>query len=333
VKPYDVVIPTAGRATLQRLLEALRADPGPEPRELLVVSDRRRRGPAAARNAGWRACSSQWIVFLDDDVVPEPGWKAALERDLDAAGPQVAAVQARVVVPTPLGRRATDWERNVAGLERARWATADMACRRTALEAVGGFDERFRRAYREDSDLGLRLTAAGFAIASGRRRTLHPVRAAGSWISLRLQAGNADDALMAALHGRDWRARAGAPPGRRPRHLAISAAGLGAAGGLALGRRRTAACALAAWLAGTAELAWARIAPGPRTVREVWLMVWTSALMPAVASGHWILGLVRARRLAREPGPRPATSFATGAEKLLAGPWPQPESGVTEVLL
>jgi histidinol-phosphate phosphatase family protein len=180
-----------------------------------------------------------------------------------------------------------------------------MALRRAALHTVGGFDERFRRAYREDSDLGLRLTAAGFEIGLGCRRILHPVRPADRWVSLRLQAGNADDALMAKLHGRGWRARAGAPRGRLARHLATTAAGLGGVSALALGRRRTAARFLGAWLGGTAELAWARIAPGPRTAGEVRLMCWTSVLLPAVASGHWLRGQLRARRLVREPGLKP----------------------------
>jgi histidinol-phosphate phosphatase family protein len=269
------------------------------------------RGPAAARNAGWRACRAEWVVFLDDDVEPEAGWPARLEADLAAAGPDVGGVQGRLVVPLAAGRRPTDWERNTRALEGARWATADLAYRRAALEAVGGFDERFPRAYREDADLGLRVTAAGWRIVGGERTVRHPARPAPAWVSLAKQAGNADDVLMRALHGRGWRERAGVPAGRRPRHLAIAAAGAAALCALASGRRRIAAAAGAAWLGGTAELAWARIAPGPRTPREVGTMLWTSALMPVAATGWWLAGhATLRRRLARPP-----TTVRTGSDR------------------
>ena len=74
----------------------------------------------------------------------------------------MAATQGRFEVPLPGDRRPTDWERSTGGPGAARWATADMAYRREALAAVGGFDERFPRAYREDADLALRVrTPAG----------------------------------------------------------------------------------------------------------------------------------------------------------------------------
>lgn len=302
---YEIVIPTSGRPSLATLVDAI----GPD--GVIVVDDRRdrshplpvsgvrvlagpARGPAAARNAGWRAVRSEWVVFLDDDVVPPPGWREALARDLAAAG-GAGATQGRVVVP--VGERPTDWERNVAGLETAQWATADMAYRREALAAVGGFDERFPRAYREDADLGLRVTGAGWEIVRGLRYVVHPVGAAPASISLRKQAGNADDVLMRRLHGRGWRARAGVPAGRRPRHLATAAAGLGA---ITLRSKWLAA----AWLAGTAELAWARIKPGPRTPREVVTMAWTSAAMPFWATGWWLRGLLGAPA-GQAPRPRP----------------------------
>jgi histidinol-phosphate phosphatase family protein len=328
---FEVVVPTAGRPCLAALLPALAAGDGPLPERVLLVDDRvdrseplaaqrhlgplvgrvfvlggAARGPAAARNAGWRAARAPWVAFLDDDVIPPQGWRAALAADLAAAEPDVAGVQGRIRVPLPRHRRATDWERNVGGLERARWATADMAYRRDALAAVGGFDERFPRAYREDADLGLRLVDAGWRIELGRRSVLHPVGAAGAGVSLAKQAGNADDVAMRRLHGADWRERAGVPRGRRPRHLATAAAGL-AAPALAAGRApRAALAAGAVWAGGTAELAWARIGPGPRDRGEVRRMLWTSALMPFWAAAWWLRGTASRSRGAAAPRPRPA---------------------------
>jgi len=144
-------------------------------------------------------------VFLDDDVVPSEGWRRDVVKDLTTVPDDVAGSQGRIRVPLRGDRAATDWERNVAGLATARWATADMAYRRDMLQRVGGFDERFPRAYREDADLALRVMAAGARLVEGRRGTDHPVPPAPWWISVRLQAGNADNALMRALHGPDWR--------------------------------------------------------------------------------------------------------------------------------
>ncbi|MDX6658203.1 MAG: hypothetical protein QOH62_2996 [Solirubrobacteraceae bacterium] len=318
---FDVVVPTTGRQSLLRLLAALeRSGPNGPPRTI-VVDDRGKgaplslpagtevligpgRGPAAARNVGWRAASAKWVAFLDDDVVPAADWATALAADLDGLEPDVAGSQGTVVVPLPGGRRPTDWERNVAGLQDARWATADLCYRRSALAAVGGFDERFPRAYREDSDLGLRVTARGWRIALGRRQVHHPPGTVDRLVSLRRQAGNADDALMRALHGKDWRARAGAPRGRLRAHAATAIAATATLACAAAGRRR-AACALgAAWVAGTAELAWRRIAPGPRTVGEVATMLVTSAGLPFAAVAHRAAGTVRARLAVARGAPR-----------------------------
>ncbi len=336
----DVVVPTAGRPSLGALLEGLRVA---DARDVLggrviVVDDRSSaesplypqggdawgplgvevvrgpgRGPAAARNAGWRASAAEWIAFLDDDVVPEEGWARRLCEGLEDLASDVGGSQGRIRVPLPPDRPPTDWERNVAGLEDARWATADMAYRRAALAAVGGFDERFERAYREDADLALRVVEAGWRLVRGARSVCHPVGPADPWISVRLQAGNADDVLMRALHGRDWRARAGAPGGRLPRHLATVGAGALALAAPAAGRRQLALGAAASWGAGTAELAWARIAPGPRTAREVVTMGVTSAAIPWAATWHFARGLARRRRLladaARAPRPEAVVGF------------------------
>ena len=326
----SVVVPSVGRASLQALLDSLAAsEPGaPRPAEVVVVDDRRDprpplapagslggsmdgvpvrvlpgggRGPAAARNTGWRATTTPWVSFLDDDVVVPPDWPAALAADLTACGARDGATTGRIDVPLPTDRRPTDWERNTAGLTTAVWATADMAYRRAALEAVGGFDERFPRAYREDADLAVRVTRAGWGIRAGQRAITHPVRPADDTVSIRVQAGNADDALLRALYGRRWRAVARTGPGRGGLHAAtVGAAGLAVVAGVAR-RPRLAVAAAVGWAGLTADFARRRIAPGPARGEpgrhdEVRRMLLTSAAIPPVAAWHRARGTWRWRR-------------------------------------
>jgi glycosyltransferase involved in cell wall biosynthesis len=306
----SIVIPTVGRPSLAVLLKRLFASTK-EDVEILVVDDRTDRsdplelpyavgaypkilagggrGPAAARNTGWQAARFPWVVFLDDDVVPDPDWFTRLRADLDVPG-SVGGSQGCLRVPLPRRRRPTDWERTTAGLAEARWITADMAYRRAVLAAVGGFDERFPRAYREDAELAYRVRRAGWELARGSRRVTHPVRPEAPWVSLRNQRGNADDALLRRLYGPRWRALVQATPGRRPRHVAITVA---LAVAVAVPRLRPVAAA--AWLAGTAEFAAARIGPGPKTLREVGATALTSVLIPPLATAHWLHGWWRWR--------------------------------------
>ena len=320
---WAVVVPTIGRPSLGRLLESLAAQQ-PAPAEVVVVDDRPQpwpplhlgevpgarvltsggRGPAAARNTGWRATSAPWVVFLDDDVLLPEGWSAALVADLASAPPGTGGSSGRIRVPLPADRAPTDAERNTAGLERAAWATADMAYARAALRGVGGFDERFRRAYREDADLAVRVRAAGWELVGGDRYVQHPVRSEGRWASISRQRGNADDVLMRYRHGRGWRRAAQAPRGTFRRHaLTTLSAGTAVAAALA-GRPRAAAAGAVGWAALTADFARRRIAPGPGTPGEVLTMLVTSAAIPPLAvywraAGH--LRHHRVRPFRREP--------------------------------
>lgn len=329
---FDIVVPTLGRPSLSSLLASIADASGPRPDRIILVDDRRERatplalgaldedlrarivvlegkaaGPACARNIGWRASRARWIAFVDDDVIVTRTWLADLARDLSGLGPDVAGSQGRVTVPLPAGRKPTDWERNVAGLERSQWITADCAYRRSDLLAVGGFDERFPRAYREDADLALRIVARGKRIVRGERCIVHPVRPAAWTISLRLQAGNADDVLMDALHGRDWRARAGAPRGALRAHAVTVASALLALSAFAAHKPRLGAFAALAWGAQTARFARRRIAPGPRTRDEILALLVTSVAIPFAALGYRLYGhaAVRARLRDTSRAPRP----------------------------
>ncbi len=344
---YSIVIPSIGRGSLDRLLAALcECSDGPAPERVVVVDDRpfsvgvplplqpgplgvqRRRwpwpldvvrtggrGPAAARNAGWRSTTSDWIAFLDDDVEVGADWMRRLATDIISAAADVAGVQASLVVPLPGWRRPTDWERNTAGLQDAAWITADMAYRRSALEQVGGLDERFPRAYREDADLALRVQQSGWRLGRGSRVATHPVRPADGWVSVRAQAGAADDALLRALHGRDWRTAAATGRGRFRWHVGTVATACAAAAALITGWRRTGTVLVAGWAALTADFARRRLAPGPRPGDDVWAeefrrMVASSAVIPFAAVRSRLRGLRRhGLSAARWPVPIAAVLF------------------------
>ena len=206
-------------------------------------------------------------------------------------------------MPLPAGSRPTDWERNTAGLQDAAWITADMAYRRSALQAVHGFDERFPRAFREDADLALRVQAAGWHLVRGNRMTTHPVRPADDWVSVRVQAGAADDVLMRACTGDGGgelaRDRAAGPvplaPGDGRTRCRV--------GDLGVGRPPRSGRGIRGLLVRpTVDFLLRRLLPGPRPGRRVLFgarrMAVTSLVIPFAAVRHRVGGHRRFGRTA-----------------------------------
>ena len=273
----------------------------PTPSRYRAMTDPRRHGPAAARNQGWRAARGAIIAFTDDDCIPEPGWLragvAALcepwtldckqqDTRLPAVhGLALAGGWGRTVVPLPPDP--TDYERDAAGLERAEAITANAFYRRDALAAVGGFDERFRAAWREDSDLYFTLLERGARVEPiPAAVVVHPVRRARWGACLQQQRKSLYNALLYKKHPRLYRERIqAAPPGG---YYATVAAALVAATGLACGRRGRSAAAIACWAWLTGRFCARRLAGTRRTPDHVAEMVATSALIPFL-SVYWRL--------------------------------------------
>lgn len=130
------------------------------------------RGPAAARNTGWRLARTELVAFLDADTEPEPGWLDSVLPLFD--DPAVAAVAPRVR-SRPGADALARYEQHHSSLDmgpdpapvrpmtRISYVpTAALVIRRTALATLEGFDERLR--YGEDVDLVWRLTAADLIV-------------------------------------------------------------------------------------------------------------------------------------------------------------------------
>lgn len=207
----SVVIPTCGRPDLlQRCLAALERQSLDRSRfEILVEDDSATRdGSAAARNRGWRRAQAPIVAFTDDDTEPQARW---LEEGLKSFSCDTSAVVGRIVMP--VSPQPTDYEKDAQGLERSEFVTANCFVRKRVLEELGGFDERFRLPWREDSDLHFRLLAGGYRITRAPQAVvLHPVRPAPWGVSLRQQKKVMFDALLFRKHRELYRSRIRATP-------------------------------------------------------------------------------------------------------------------------
>jgi glycosyl transferase family 2 len=123
--------------------------------------------PGAGRMLGFAACGGEWVLFADSDIEVEAAWAHAAIA-LAAREPSLAAVFGRIE------EWFVDGGRERPGLpdmyhtgDRDRpvdYLAAVAFYRRSALEAVGGYDERLNSD--EDFELGLRLRQRGLAMRS-----------------------------------------------------------------------------------------------------------------------------------------------------------------------
>ena len=256
-----------------------------------------KRGPAAARNAGWRAARGVIIAFTDDDCIPASDW---LRKGLAAFGPEtrpaserrVDGVCGRLVVPLP--ESPTDYQRNAAQLQRATFVTANCFYRRDMLAAVGGFDERFAMAWREDSDLHFRLMRRGARlIEAGDVLVTHPIRPAPWGVSVSQQRKSMYNALLYKKHPAFYRTYIQRTPPWR------YYATVGALGGVALGllarRRRLAGLAAALWLGLTVAFCARRLRGVSHAPAHIAEMVVTSLVIPPLAVFWRLRGALKFR--------------------------------------
>ncbi len=138
-----------------------------------VLRHDRRQGPAAARNAGLRAATTDFVAFLDSDVVPRSGWLEVMLGHF--SDPGVALVAPRIVALDPESTTLARYEHTRSSLDLGRRESAvhsrglvsyvpsaALLVRRRALLAAGGFDESMQVA--EDVDLCWRLEKAGWRL-------------------------------------------------------------------------------------------------------------------------------------------------------------------------
>ena len=138
-------------------------------------------GFIAACNDGAALACGEFLVFLNNGTVPQPGWLDALLDTFDDA-PDAGLVGAQLIFPTGklqesggvvfadgsgwnYGRNESPRDPRYAYLRDADYASgAAIAIRRELFARLGGFDARYAPAYYEDTDLAFAVRDAGLRV-------------------------------------------------------------------------------------------------------------------------------------------------------------------------
>jgi GT2 family glycosyltransferase len=127
------------------------------------------RGLSRARNTGLELATGSIVAYIDDDAYPDPHWLRYLAttflRGGHAAvgGPNLAPPGDGWIAECVANAPGNPVHVLVSDRDAEHIPGCNMAFRRSALEAIGGFDPQFRVAG-DDVDLCWRLTDAGHTI-------------------------------------------------------------------------------------------------------------------------------------------------------------------------
>ncbi|MDZ4404503.1 glycosyltransferase [Prosthecobacter sp.] len=175
----SIIIPTCNRPEdLRRCLQTLQPQLDTQLCEVIVADDSRdertrqllaaqfpwvkvipgpRCGPAANRNAGACHATGLWLIFIDDDVIPEPGFLKAYLDVLNEAGDHGIFHGLTRSMPATSSLL---WEAPEVLEKLDLFPSCNFAIRRSLYEQAGGFDERFNPSF-EDMEFSSRLKAQG----------------------------------------------------------------------------------------------------------------------------------------------------------------------------
>jgi len=108
------------------------------------------RGLAAARNTGLQAATGEIVAYIDDDASPDPHWLSYLAatvmntNHVGVGGPNISPPEDSAIAQCVSQSPGNPVHILLSDSEAEHIPGCNMAFRKSALEAIGGFDTRFR---------------------------------------------------------------------------------------------------------------------------------------------------------------------------------------------
>jgi GT2 family glycosyltransferase len=127
------------------------------------------RGLSSARNAGLEVATGEIVAYIDDDARPDPQWLTYLASTFmrtthaGAGGPSIAPPGDGQIADCVANAPGNPTHVLLSDHEAEHIPGCNMAFRKAALEAVGGFDPQFRAAG-DDVDVCWRLQERGWTL-------------------------------------------------------------------------------------------------------------------------------------------------------------------------
>ena len=113
-----------------------------------------RKGPSANRNHAAQEPNGQWIIFIDDDTEPHPGFLKAYHEM--ASRNEFKALEGRIVCPD---KRNSPFYRMPENLEGGLFTSGNLAFEKNAFFKLGAFDEDL--VVMEDLEIAHRIRTCG----------------------------------------------------------------------------------------------------------------------------------------------------------------------------
>lgn len=182
-----VVCTYNGKRTIRHCLEGLRRLEYPN-YEVIVVNDgstdgtgeiakeygfkvitTENHGLSSARNTGWQSAKGEIVAYIDDDARPDPHWLTYLAatflktNHVGVGGPNIPPLDDDAIAACVANSPGGPIHVLLTDVEAEHIPGCNMAFRRAALEAIGGFDHRFRIAG-DDVDVCWRLQERGWTL-------------------------------------------------------------------------------------------------------------------------------------------------------------------------